>query len=138
MKKLLRSKKAESYIDTVVSTMVIMMLLVLALNIFSFLTMKQDMDYFAKEMLTVATQNGKTTGSEIDNRYLELCSELGYTPEYSYVESNYYKSEYGYVQLGDTITITATYRTSLKGFGIFEMPITLTVTQSGLSQKYWK
>lgn len=138
MIKLLRSKKAEGYIDTVVSTMALMMLLVLALNMFSFLTIKQDMDYFSKEMLTVATQNGKTTGGEIATRCLQLYKELGYYPAYSYEGSDYFINGYSYVQLGDTITITVTNRTSFKGFGIFEIPITLTVTQSGLSQKYWK
>ena len=42
MKRLL-NHRAEGYIDTVVCVMAAMMVIVLALNVFSFLTLKQDM-----------------------------------------------------------------------------------------------
>ena len=50
MKRLLKpfkTNKAEGYIDTVVCVMAAMMVIVLALNVFSFLTLGQDMDHFA-------------------------------------------------------------------------------------------
>ena len=40
------------------------------------------------------------------------------------------------VQYGDTITVTLTYNTYVKGFRIFQTPITLTAKHSGLSMKY--
>ena len=49
MRKLLRNKRGENYIDTVVGVVAAMMVIVVALNIFSFLTPKQDLDYYAKE-----------------------------------------------------------------------------------------
>ncbi len=59
MRKLLRNKRGENYIDTVVGVVAAMMVIVVALNIFSFLTLKQDLDYYAKEMVEVCCSYGK-------------------------------------------------------------------------------
>lgn len=137
MKKMLQNTRAEGYIDTVVCVIAAMMVIVLALNVFSFLTLKQDMDYFVKEMIDTATVYGRTSG-EAHQRYRELCAELGFQPSVSFSGTEYYNSATGKVQLGDTIMIRITYRTYIKGFGAFRIPVTLTAGHSGLSQKYWK
>lgn len=137
MKKLLRSKRGEGYIDTVVGVLAAMMVIVLALNVFSFLTVKQDLDYFAKEMIDVSTTYGRTS-TEAAERYSELCSATGLSPTYSFAGTVYFNSQTGKVQLGDTIKVTLTYSTYVHGLGVFQIPITLTATHSGLSQKYWK
>ena len=130
------NNRGEGYIDVVVSVLVSMMIIVLALNVFSFLTIKQEMDYFAKEMIEAATANGTTIGRTTD-RYYELEEETGIYPS-CYWCTTYYNTSERTVQLGDTITVTLNYDTYLKGFGIFKIPITLTAKHSGLSQKYWK
>lgn len=136
IKDLLKSNRGEGYIDVVVSVLVLMMVMVLALNVFSFLTVKQDMDYFAKEMLTCATAYGKTTG-EVDARKAELTAETGLNPTVSW-QADYFNASAKTVQYGDTITVTLTYNTYVRGFGVFRVPITLTAKHSGLSMKYWK
>lgn len=137
MKKLMKNKRGEGYIDTVVCVLAAMMVIVLALNVFSFLTLKQDLDYFAKEMIDVTTTYGRTTG-EANTRYAELCSEMGLNPSYSYAGTEYFNASTGKVQLGDIICVTVTYQTYIHGLGVFKIPITLTAKHSGLSQKYWK
>lgn len=137
MKKILKSKRGEGYIDTVVGVLAAMMVIVLALNVFSFLTLKQDLDYFAKEMIDVSTTYGRTSG-EANSRYTELCAETGLNPSYSFSGTVYFNTQTGKVQLGDTIRVTVSYSTYVRGLGIFKIPITLTATHSGLSQKYWK
>ena len=77
----LRNKRAEGYIDTVVCVMAAMMVIVLALNVFSFLTIKQDMDYFAKEITDTATIHGRTS-KEVSDRYQSLCEELQLQPSW--------------------------------------------------------
>ena len=58
--KILKNNRAEGYIDSVVCVIAAMMVIVLALNAFSFLTLKQNMDYFAKEMIKqVSNKNSK-------------------------------------------------------------------------------
>lgn len=134
MKKILRNKHGEGYIDTAVSVIVIMMLIALALDVFSFLTLKQDMDYFAREMVKSAAVHGTYSSSEVYDRYYDLGDEVGFYPSFSW-KTNYNN---GRVQYGEPIEITLTYKTSLSGFGILKIPITLTASYSGLSQKYWK
>lgn len=136
MRKILKRKNGEGYIDTVIGVMVSMMVIVLALNVFSFLTLKQDLDYFAREMVEAASANGSTTG-ETNARYYELADETGLYPYYSWTAS-YYNAVYQRVQLGDSIKITLTYSTYVRGLGIFKIPITLTSTHSSISEKYWK
>ncbi|MBQ3184194.1 MAG: DUF4320 family protein, partial [Clostridia bacterium] len=38
----------------------------------------------------------------------------------------------------ETIYVTLSYNTYVKGLGVFKIPVTLKATFSGLSQKYWK
>lgn len=136
MKNLLKNKRGDGYIDVVVAVFAFMMLIILSLNVFTFLTIKQDMDYFAKEMVECATVDGRTSGATYD-RYYELVDEVGFSPSYSWT-ATYYNPSYKTVQYGDTITVNLTYRTYVQGFGIFRIPITLTSNYSGLSQRYWK
>lgn len=137
MKKQLLSNRAEGYIDTVVMVVAAMMVIVLALNIFSFLTLKQDMEYFAKELVDTATIHGRTS-EEVTQRYQELCEELGFRPSISFTGTQYFNSSSGTVQLGDTIQVTIQMSTYVKGLGVFQIPVTLYATHTGLSQKYWK
>ena len=135
--KRLQNKRAEGYIDTVVCIMAAMMVIVLALNVFSFLTIKQDMDYFAKEITDTATVHGRTS-KEVSDRYQSLCEELQLQPTLDFTGTQYYNPASGKVQLGDTITVTVRYETYVQGLGIFRIPVTLYAKHSGLSQKYWK
>ena len=134
--RVIKSNRGEGYIDVVISVLVLMMVMVLALNVFSFLTVKQDMDYFTKEMIYCATSYGRTTG-EVDSRKAELVVETGLNPTVSW-QTSYFNASAKTVQYGDTITVTLIYNTYVKGFGVFKIPITLTAKYSGLSMKYWK
>lgn len=131
------NSRGESYIETVVCVVAAMMGIVLALNAFSFLTLKQDLDYFAKEMIDVAATYGRTN-SETAVRYTELCEETGLNPEYDFDGTQYFNSSNGKVQYGDTIVLTVKMETHVKGLGVFKLPVTLQAKHSGLSQKYWK
>lgn len=135
--KRLWNNRAEGYIDTVVCVMAAMIVLVLALNTFSFLTLKQDLDYFAKEIIDTATIYGRTS-NEVVHRYQELCFEVGFHPEINFSGTQYYNAASETVQLGDTIVVEIRLRTTFKGFGMFQIPMTLYARHSGVSQKYWK
>lgn len=137
MKKLLKSKRGDGYIDVVVAVLVSMMLIVLSLNVFSFFTLKQDLDYYAKEMVEAACADGRTN-SEVYTRAAELSDELGIYPSYSWTAEYTTPTYNRRVQLGEPISITVRYTTYVKGVGVFKIPVTLTVTHSGLSEKYWK
>ena len=135
MHKILTSRKGEGYIDVAVSLIVIMLVIVLALNVFSFLTLKMDMDYFAQEMVDVATICGSTSSQDVIDRYNELAAEVGFSPAYSWTARYYSGSK---VQYGEPIQVTISYQSYIAGLGAAGIPVTLSSTYSGLSQKYWK
>ena len=137
MTKLFKNKRGENYIDTVVGVVAAMMVIVVALNIFSFLTLKQDLDYYAKEMVEVCCSYGKTC-DEVQDRDEELSAELGLDPDLSFDGTEYFNATKRTVQYGEVIVVELTYRTYVRGLGVFRIPVTLTAKHSGLSRKYWK
>ena len=137
MKKLLKSRRGDGYIDVVVGVLVSTMLIVLALNVFSFFTLHQDLDYFAKEMVEAACADGQT-GGEAARRAVELSEELGISPSYSWRAEYMTPTSARRVQLGDSMTIQVRYTAYIQGLGIFRIPVTMTVTHSGASERYWK
>ena len=137
MLKVLKNKRGENYIDTVVGVVAAMMVIVVALNIFSFLTLKQDLDYYAKEMVEVCCSYGKTC-DEVQDRDEELSAELGLDPDLSFNGTEYFNATKRTVQYGEVIVVELTYRTYVRGLGVFRIPVTLTAKHSGLSRRYWK
>lgn len=133
---LIKNKHGDGYIDVVISVLVSMMMIVLILNVFSFMTVKQDMDYFAKEMINCAAANGTTAG-RVNTRYYELVAETGIAPAVVW-NTTYFNASQRTVQLGDTITVTLTLQSKVRGLGVISIPVTLTAKHSGISQKYWK
>ncbi len=84
----------------------------------------------------VATVTGRI-GPEVEARFAELCAESGFTPTVQF-SATYFDYATGKVQLGDVISVTLTTEMILPGFGGFELPFDVSVTQSGLSRMYWK
>ena len=135
-KHILNNCRGESYIDLAVAVLVFVSMLVLAISLWSAVTLKQDMRYMAQELIDTATVSGQI-GPDVNDRYTELCSEAGITPTMKW-EADYCDAAGKKVQLGDTMTITLTHEITLPGFGGFTLPFSVKVRQSGLSRVYWK
>ena len=136
MKKNLLSRKAEGYIDICVGIIVLLSVLVLTLNIYSFLTLKQDMDEITEQLIEAATTNG-CFGAEFNDRAAAL-KEQFFDFDVAVSADSWYNASYKRVQLGKTMKVTIFVHTKLIGVGVVEIPITATSTRSGLSQHYWK
>lgn len=136
MKKNLLSRKAEGYIDICVGIIVLLSVLVITLNIYSFLTLKQDMDEITEQLIEVATTNG-CFGDEFNDRAAAL-KEQFFDFDVAVSADSWYNASYKRVQLGKTMNVTISVHTKLIGVGVVEIPITATSTRSGLSQHYWK
>lgn len=136
----LKNKKGESYLDIVILVFVSMMAIVLTLNVFSYLTLKQDMDYIATELVEVAALEGLTKCSEIEKAFDDLCESTGIDASYKVTAEDYYNSSKHEVQLGDPITVTVTCQTTFRGLGALGESIDITVESSkmGLSRVYFK
>lgn len=136
MRKALKNKRAEGYIDVAVAVLVIVFLLIFSVGIFSKIAVKQDLNHMCSELVEVATTSGRI-GPEVQERYRQLCEEAGIEPTMTFT-ATYYEASSGKVQLGDVITCKLTYSTKLIGFGGFSLPFHVVVTESGLSRVYWK
>ena len=136
LKRIMKSKSGEGYVDMCVGVVVFVMVLVIAINIFSFITMRIEMDQIADELLEVATYNG-SFGTDFWNRDSNLLDDYYYY-DVDYGADEYFNSTYHRVQLGHVMWVEVSVTTNIKGLGVFKIPVTLTVKRSGLSQKYWK
>ena len=136
MFRIIQNKKAEGYIDVCVGVVVFTMVLVIAINIFSFITLKVEMDHIAEELIEAATYSGS-----FDDRFDNCCDNLqeDYLAfDVSYGADAYFNATYERVQLGQRMWVTVSHRAYVEGLGIFKIPVTVSVTRSGLSEKYWK
>lgn len=136
IKQLMKNKKAEGYIDICVGVIVFVMVLVIAVNIFSFITLKIEMDQIAEELIEAATYSG-CFGDDFLERDSDMMGEYFYYV-IDYGADEYFNSAYKRVQLGDKMWVTISKQTYVKGLGVFRIPVTVSVTRSGLSEKYWK
>lgn len=134
-KKIFSSKKGEGYVDVCIATVIFVMLAVIGLNIFSFITLKADMDQIADELIVVATHSGRfgEEFNEMDNTLIN---------DYFFYEIEWGADEYfegdEKVQLGDKMWVGISVDTSVKGLGVFEIPVTVQVKRSGISEVYWR
>lgn len=136
MIKRLRNRRGEGYIDMCVGVIVFVMVLVIAINIFSFITLRIELDQIADEMIETATYTGEfgsaftSTKTTMQNQY--------FTFELNNGADKYFNSTYKRVQLGNRMWVEVSKNTHVKGLGVFKIPVTVTVRKSGLSEKYWK
>jgi hypothetical protein len=137
LKQVIESKRAEGYIEVVVGVFCSVLLLVFIINAFTFIVLKQNMDFYTKELLKQATIDGQIS-TNVVNRQNQLTAETGITPTTVTWNTTYFNASQRTVQFGEKIELTITYKTTFKGFGIFEIPVTLTARHSALSQRYHK
>lgn len=135
LKKIFNSKKGDGYVDVCIGVVVFVMVLVIAMNIFEFVTLRVEMDQIADELIEAATFSGEFNDDFTDTDMAMLDDYYYYDIDYGADE--YFNTAYQRVQLGDRMWVKISVDTYIKGLGI-KMPITLTVKKSGLSEKYWK
>lgn len=136
IRSILKDSHGGTYVETAISMMCILFVVVFALNIFSFFVLRSDMDYFSREMIKTATANGDTGCAAVSDRYDMLCEELGQHPVVSWNATYFDGSK---VQYGEPIQVNLTIQVQLSGMGLVDnLPMTLNTSYSGLSQKYWK
>lgn len=136
MKKIITSKKAEGYIDVVVGIFAILMVVVVVLNIFQFMTLKQDLDEISGQLIETATYNG-CFDSEFDERVESLQNHF-FDFQVDTDAESYFNAHYKRVQLGDQMDVYVSVETYIQGLGMFRIPVTVTSHRSGISEKYWK
>ena len=130
MRKLLRSKRGEGYIDVCIIVLVVIMILALFTAAAPVMTAKMQLDNFADELVREAEISGRI-GAETTSRARVLSEKTGLSPKIEW-------SRNGKIPLNQefTVTLTVTLDIGFGGFGSF--PVTLTSKASGKSEAYWK
>ena len=131
-----RNKRGEGYVDVCIGVIAFVIVIVIAINIFSFITLRSDMELVADELLETATYTG-CFGTDYGNMKTMLKSDYFDFDTNEGAES-FFNAAYKRVQLGDTMWVEVRVTTYLRGVGAFKIPVTLTVKRSGISEKYWK
>lgn len=130
MKKLLKSKRGEGYIDVCIIVLVVIMVLALFTAVAPVMTAKMQLDNYADELVREAEIAGRI-GSETTSRARVLSERTGLDPRVTWSRS-------GKVRLNQEFTVTCVIETDI-GFGGFgSFPVTLTSKASGKSEVYWK
>ena len=131
LQSILKSKRAEGYVDVIVLVLCAVMVLALALKVMPVFVSKQQLDTFATELVREAEVTGRV-GSETDRRAAILREKTGIDPDISW-------STGGRIQLNGEVTVTLTLQKNIGLFGDFgSFPITLRAQAVGKSEVYWK
>lgn len=131
LKKILKNKRGDGYIDTVVLVLCAILIIALGVKVFPVYMAKQKIDTFATEIIREAEIAGQV-GSETSAEEQRLREDLGIDPNVSWATS-------GRVQLNGEISVTVTMDENIGLFGDFgSFPITLKSNASGKSEVYWK
>lgn len=132
LKKLIRTKRGEGYVDIVVGVFCLMLVVALAVSFLPVFTAKQQLDLFAAEIVRQAEITG---GTEVSGRVATMREQTGLDPEIIW-ECNYFRGNK--VQLdGDiSVTLKTTVDVSFFFFGPFQVGIT--AKASGKSEVYYK
>ena len=128
---LLKERHGEGYIDVVVLVLCAVFVLALAMRVLSVFIQKQQLDYYASELVREAEVTGRV-GEETSRRAAVLTEKTGLTPDITW-------STQGQIQLNSDVTVTLTMETNIGLFGdIGSFPVTLRAQATGKSEVYWK
>lgn len=132
LKKLRKDCRGESYIDTAIGVLCLMLVVALAMVLFPVFIQKQQLDTFADEIVRHAEIVGSTS---VSVRIEELKANTGLNPEI-YWDCDYYSGNK--VQLNGDINVTLKQRVNIGFFVFGSFPIELQARASGKSEVYYK
>lgn len=131
MLKILKSRRAEGYIDVCVLVLCAMLVIALAVQVFPVFIAKNQLDTFATEICREAEISGRV-GNETTLRAVALVEKTGLSPQISW-------SVHGSIQLNEEVMVMLTLEKEIGLFGNFgSFPITLRAQAIGKSEVYWK
>jgi hypothetical protein len=127
---MLNDKKGENYIDVVVIILVVIMVLALIVAVIPAIQAKNQLDYFANELVRTAEIEGQI-GNATTARAAKLRETTSINPTITWDKSSK-------IQLNNEFTVTLKYKVNI-GFGGFgNFPVNLESKASGKSEVYWK
>ena len=132
MRKILREKKGEGYLDIAVGILCLMLVVALAVSLFPVFVVKQQLNRFADEIVRQAEIVGSTG---VNRRIEDLREETGLDPDISW-DCEYFEGNK--IQLNGDIAVTLTCQVNIGFFQFGSFPIEINARASGKSEVYYK
>lgn len=141
---ILKSKKAEAtYISTVVYIFIAVLILAFIINVFSIISVKQQLDHCADQMVKQIQLSGGIN-ADTDTLFNYLSGQITGATGITYSVDSTYKTPrpagiHNAIQLGTPFYITITGEANLGGFWRLNISrITIVARGAGVSERYWK
>ncbi|MPN00007.1 hypothetical protein SDC9_147201 [bioreactor metagenome] len=141
---ILKSKKAEAtYISTVVYIFIAVLILAFIINVFSIISVKQQLDHCADQMVKQIQLSGGIN-ADTDTLFNYLSGQITGATGITYTVDSTYKTPrpagmHNAIQLGTPFYITITGDANLGGFWKLNISrITIVARGAGVSERYWK
>ena len=132
IKKVLKSKRGEGYLDIAIGVLCLLLVVAFAVNLLPVFTTKQQLDTFATEIVREAEIKGSTS---VDSRIADMREQTGLDPKIQW-NCDYYSGNK--VQLDGDMEVVLTDTVDI-GFFIFgPFPIEIQAKATGKSEVYYK
>lgn len=133
--RLLKEKKGEGYVDTVVIVLAAMLVIAFAVKLFPVFVAKNQLNTYATEIMRTAEITGRV-GTEISVKAESLNEQTGISPKITWQAD--YISGTNKVQLNDEMTVNVSRTVDIGFFSFGSFPIELNSKATGRSEVYWK
>jgi hypothetical protein len=127
---IIKSKKGEGYIDTVIVVFVVMLMIALATSVLPIFIKKAKLDTFAHEVVRFAEIEGRI-GTQTKAKINQMINDTGLNPTTEWSTS-------GKIPLNNEFSLELTLETDIGFFSFGSFPIILTSKATGRSEVYWK
>lgn len=125
-----------SYISTFVYILVVVILVAFIINVFHIISVKQEMDHMADQLVKQIQLNGGTNG-DTDSLFHFLAAQITDVEGLDYQVAS--SGSTSRIQIGTPFYVTVTGRCHLGGFWKFNLvPINIRAQGAGVSEHYWK
>lgn len=129
----IQSEKGEaSYISTFIYILVVVIMIAFIINVFQIISVKQQMDYMADQLVKQIQLNGNT-----DSLFSYLAGRFSGVEGLAYEVDSPDDTEE--IQIGTPFYVSVSDRCYLGGFWKLRLiPITIRASGAGVSEHYWK
>ena len=125
LRKILKSKRGEGYIDVAVGILCLLLVVAFAVQLFPVFTAKQQLDIFAAEIVREAEIKGSTS---VDSCIVDMREQTGLDPDIRW-DCDYYSGKK--VQLNGDIEVVLTDTVDIGFFVFGSFPIEIQAKANG-------
>ena len=133
---LLSERGDGSYISSFIYILVVVIMIAFIINVFHIISVKQEMDHMADQLVKQIQLNGGTS-SETESLFNYLADEMNEVDGLTYQVTS--SADTHRIQIGTPFYVSVTGRCYLGGMWKFnQVPINMRAHGAGVSEHYWK